>query len=378
VIPFNKPFVSGQELDYIKDVISLGRLSSGGKYSDFCQKFFLTRFPAGKSLLTQSCTVALEMAALLINIRPDDEIIMPSYTFVSTANAFLLRGAKIVFADSSPQTPNMEAAQIERLITGSTKAIVVVHYAGIACDMDPILELVRKYKLLLIEDAAHALDAFYKGKALGSFGDLSAFSFHETKNITAGEAGLLVVNREHDVARAEVLYDKGTNRASFLRGQTENYQWMDIGSSYAPSEVTAAFLYAQLQQLETVTRRRKEMWTYYQERLGVLASKGMFKLPVAPDYAEGNGHICYFMCSGKLERNALIAFLKIRNIQATFHYHSLHSSNYFSAKHDGRNLPNSDRYASCLIRLPMYFDLTREIIDKVCNALDEFYGTLKS
>jgi dTDP-4-amino-4,6-dideoxygalactose transaminase len=376
VIPFNKPFVSGNEAVNIQRVIEDGKFSAGGEYSSLCEIFFQQRWGFNKTLLTNSCTSALEMAALLLGIGSDDEIIMPAYTFVSTANAFLLRGAKVLFADSSAASPNMEVEQIKPLISSRTRAIVIVHYGGIACDMDPIMALASMYGIAVVEDAAHAHDAYYKGKPLGSFGQLAAFSFHETKNITAGEAGLLVINDESFVQKAEILHDKGTNRASFIRGQVAKYEWMDIGSSFAPSEITAAFLFAQLEMIETVTVKRRQLVTWYYDRLTTLARKGCYRLPEIPNYSSGNGHIVYLLCRSKSERDGLIDFLKSKQIQASFHYQALHESPFFSRYYDGVKLPQAMLYSDCLVRLPVYYLMTKGEVNQVADVIEQFYHQL--
>ena len=262
-IPFNKPFLSGHELKYIKDALNTGKISGNGKYTQLCHEFFQKKYNFKKCLLTTSCTDALEMAAILIDIQPGDEVIIPSYTFVSTANAFVLRGAKIIFADSEKRTPNIDTEKIEALITSKTKAIIVVHYAGIACDLNKIHKIAKKYKLFVIEDAAQSIDSYYNDKPLGTLGHLATFSFHETKNVISGEGGMLVINDEHFLKRAEIIWEKGTNRSAFFRGEVAKYGWVDIGSSFLPSEITAAFLYAQLENLEKIQNKRITLWNNY-------------------------------------------------------------------------------------------------------------------
>jgi dTDP-4-amino-4,6-dideoxygalactose transaminase len=374
MIPFHKPFISGSELGMIEDAIHSGRLSASGKYTHLCEEFMNQRYGFSRSFLTNSCTAALEMATLLMNILPGDEVILPAYTFVSTANAFLLRGAKLVFGDSSLNSPNMEDDQIRPLITPKTRVIVLVHYAGIACDMDPIMRLTKEHKLWLVEDAAHALEGSYKGRSLGSFGHFATFSFHETKNITAGEAGLLVVNDSQAVPRAELLIEKGTNRAAFLRGETAAYQWMDVSSSYGASELNAAFLYAQMMQLSNVQQHRIKLWKKYNQRLSFLVEKGLVLQPV-PDYASLNAHLFYLLCASKIQRDKLISFLKKREIGAAFHYLPLHKSPFYQSHHALETLNHAEYYGDCLLRLPLYFDLREEEVDQVCNAVIEFYQT---
>lgn len=368
-IPFNKPFLTGKETLYIEQAVNSGKISGNGDFTKRCQNFFEVRYGFKKCLLTTSCTDALEMAAILINIEPGDEVIIPSFTFVSSANAFVLRGAKVVFADSCSNNPNIDVGLLESLITRKTKAIVVVHYAGVACDMDAIMEIANRHSLFVIEDAAQAIDSFYKGKALGSIGHLGTFSFHETKNIISGEGGMLAINDERFVSRAEIIWEKGTNRSSFFRGEVKKYSWVDIGSSYLPSEVIAAFLYAQLENLDKIQKARKDIWNTYWESFSGL-HKDYVSLPLIPEYATNNAHMFYLVCSQKDKRDGLIAVLKEKNILSVFHYLSLHKSPFYEDKHDGRALKNSDRFADCIVRLPFFYSLSHqeqtEII-KICK-----------
>jgi dTDP-4-amino-4,6-dideoxygalactose transaminase len=362
MIPFNKPYLTGNETSYIEDAVKSGKISGNGKYTKLCQSFFEDRYQIKKALLTTSCTDALEMAAILIDLKEGDEVIMPSYTFVSTANAFVLRGAKIIFADSLPNHPNMDTSKLEALITQKTKAIVPVHYAGVACDMDEIMQLATKYNLYVIEDAAQAIDNYYiskKGekKALGSIGHLAAFSFHETKNIISGEGGLLAINEEKFSNRAEIIWEKGTNRSAFFRGEVDKYGWVDVGSSFLPSEIIAAFLWAQLENLDTIQARRKEIWNTYYNLLQSWASKNEIALPWLPEYATNNAHMFYLVCKDLNQRTALIEQLKTNNIMAVFHYISLHTSPFYNGKHDCRELANTDRFSDCLVRLPLFYEL---------------------
>ncbi len=370
MIPFNKPFTTGKETEYIEDVISLGRISGNGKYTKLCQEFFEKQYGIKKSLLTTSCTDALEMAAILVNIQLGDEVIMPSYTFVSTSNAFVLRGAKIVFADSNSYNPNINADLLESLITPKTKAIVPVHYAGIACDMDKIMALAQKYNLFVIEDAAQAIDSYHIGKdgikkPLGSIGHLAAFSFHETKNIISGEGGMLAINDDQFVNRAEIIWEKGTNRSSFFRGEVDKYGWVDIGSSFLPSEIIAAFLWAQLENLQKIQDKRKELWNNYQKKLTNWAQTNNITLPIVPEYATKNGHMFYLVCESLQQRSNLIEKLKSRDILSVFHYISLHKSPYYKDKHDNRELLETERYTNCLLRLPLFYEVDTEIVIKV-------------
>lgn len=370
MIDFNRPHLTGNELKYIQQaVVDNLKISGNGEFTKKCQRFFEDRYGFKKCLLTTSCTDALEMAAILCDIQPGDEVIVPSYTFVSSALAFVRAGAKIVFVDSMERNPNIDAEKIEELITPKTKAIVPVHYAGVACDMDRIMDIAERHGLLVVEDAAQAIDSFYKGRPLGSLGHFAAFSFHETKNIISGEGGLLVINDERFVRRAEIIWEKGTNRAEFYRGEVNKYGWCDTGSSFLPSDITAAFLWAQLEDLDAIQSKRKKLWNQYYSQLKPLADKGIFRFPDIPEYATNNAHMFYLVCNSIEERTALIKRLKENDIQAVFHYLSLHSSPFYLNKHDGRVLPNCDRYADCLVRLPLYFDLAIIEVDNVSNII---------
>ncbi|MFY8097721.1 MAG: dTDP-4-amino-4,6-dideoxygalactose transaminase [Flavobacterium sp.] len=373
MIPFNKPYLTGKETDYITNAVVSGKISGNGKYTQLCQQFFEDKFDIKKTLLTTSCTDALEMAAILINIKEGDEVIMPSYTFVSTANAFVLRGAKIVFVDSLPNHPNMDCSKLEALITPKTKAIVPVHYAGVACDMDTIMELAKKYNLFVVEDAAQAIDSYYTGKdgikkPLGSIGHLAAFSFHETKNIIAGEGGMLAINDEQFIERAEIIWEKGTNRSAFFRGEVDKYGWVDIGSSFLPSEIIAAFLWAQLENLEDIQKVRKQHWNTYQSQLENWAAINEIQLPIVPNYATNNGHMFFIKCKDMSQRTELINKLKEKNTHPVFHYISLHSSPYYIDKHDGRVLQNTDDFTDTLLRLPLFYELD---VQAVINQIIE-------
>ena len=368
-IPFNKPHLTGREALYMTQAADQGKLSGNGEFTKRCQQFFEKKCGFKKCLLTTSCTDALEMAAILCDIQPGDEVIVPSYTFVSSALAFVRQGAKIVFADSMERNPNLDAEKIEALITPRTKVIVPVHYAGVACDMDRIMEIAEKHNLLVVEDAAQAVDSYYKGKPLGTIGHLSCFSFHETKNIISGEGGMLGINDARFIRRAEIIWEKGTNRAEFFRGEVNKYGWCDIGSSFLPSEVVAAFLWAQLESMDEIQSKRKLLWNKYYELLKPLAEQGRFRLPEIPNYATNNAHMFYLVCNSLAERTALIKELKENDILAVFHYLSLHSSEYYKDKHDGRPLPECDRYADCLVRLPMFYDLAESDVERICDVI---------
>lgn len=371
MIPFNKPYFSGRELKYLEQVCHSTTMSGNGYFTKKCHTFFEQKYGFRKCLLATSGTDALEMCAMLCELKPGDEVIVPSYTFVSTALAFLREGAKVVFADSSAQTPNMEAEQIEPLINKNTKVIAVVHYAGVACDMDKIMKLADKHKLLVVEDAAHCIDSYYKGRSLGSIGHLGAFSFHETKNISSGEGGMCVINDERFVRRSEIIWEKGTNRAEFYRGMVNKYGWVDMGSSFLPSEFNAAYLWAQLEQLDDIQGKRKHIWERYHNALNGKIGKEV-KLPYIPDYATNNAHMFYLLCPTLEYRTALMKFLKENDVQTTFHYLPLHSSKYYENKHDGRELPNCDRYADTLLRLPLFYELSDMEIDKITKLIVEF------
>ena len=386
-IPFNKPHLTGKEAHYMLEAVQTGKLSGNGEFTKRCQHFFEERYGFKKCLLTTSGTDALEMCAMLCDLKPGDEVIIPSYTFVSTALAFLREGAKVVFADSMKRNPNLDAETIESLITPRTKVIVPVHYAGVACDMDRIMEIANRHNLLVVEDAAQAIDSYYTSNikhqtlSLGGIGHLAAFSFHETKNITAGgEGGLLVVNDERFIRRAEIIWEKGTNRAEFFRGEVNKYGWVDMGSSFLPAEINAAFLWAQLENLDDIQAKRKALWNCYYERLSLLgenirkeAGAAPFSMPEIPDYATNNAHMFYLICRNLEERTALIKYLKDNDILAVFHYLSLHSSAYYADKHDGRELPECDRYADTLVRLPMFYDLEIKDVEEICELVKNHY-----
>jgi dTDP-4-amino-4,6-dideoxygalactose transaminase len=368
-IPFNKPYLTGKEMHYMYQAIYSGKISGNGMFTQKCHGYFEKRFGFRKVLLTTSCTDALEMCAILADIRPGDEVIMPSYTFVSTALAFVRQGAKIIFADSRTDNPNIDADNIENLINERTRAIVPVHYAGISADMDKIMALADKYKLLVIEDAAQGIDSYYKGKPLGSIGHLAAFSFHETKNINAGEGGMMAINDERFIKRAEIIWEKGTNRSEFFRGEVNKYGWVDTGSSFLPSEIIAAYLYAQLENLDDIQKRRKKVWETYYEGLSGWSRENGVMLPFIPGYATNNGHMFYMVFKDISERNRMIDHLKKNSIHSVFHYLSLHRSQFYKDKYEGSELPNSDHYTDCLLRLPLFFELTDEDLDIIVETV---------
>lgn len=402
MIPFNKPFLTGKEAHYIYKAVYGGKLSGNGVYTQKCQKYMEDHYGFKKALMTTSCTDALEMAAILCDIKPGDEIIAPSYTFVSTVLAFVRQGAKIIFCDSCKDNPNIDPDKIEKLITERTKVIVPVHYAGVACDMDKIMEIAARHNLLVVEDAAQAIDSYYKGRPLGSIGHFGCFSFHETKNIIAGEGGLLTINDPRFIRRSEIIWEKGTNRSEFFRGEVNKYGWVDTGSSFLPSELISAFLWAQIENLELIQTRRKALWEQYRIGLQGIADKGCLELPVIPDYATNNAHMFYIVCRSLEERSSLIRHLKSKGILAVFHYLSLHKSVYYTSHSEvrpdncqetetvtalnfdgtsenemqvvGLNLPNCDRFADCLVRLPMYYELKDEEVQMVIDEIKSFFN----
>jgi dTDP-4-amino-4,6-dideoxygalactose transaminase len=372
-IPFNKPYRSGNELRNIEAAISRHHISGDGHFTRLCQQWFRERFGFTHNLLTTSCTDALEMCALLLRIEPGDEVIMPAFTFVSTATAFALRGARLVFVDSLPYHPNLDPSLLEALITPRTRAIVVMHYAGMACDMETVMAIARRHGLPVVEDAAQAFGATYQGKPLGSIGCMGTLSFHETKNITSGEGGLLIVQDDALMHRAEMLREKGTNRAAFFRGQVDKYRWMDIGSSFLPSDILAAFLHAQLEAAEHVQALRTAVWQYYAACLAELEQAGLIELPRVPPGADNNAHIFYLVCRSAAERDDLLAHLKGQAVQAVIHYQALHRSPFYLEENPETTLPQAERYSDCLLRLPLYCDITSEEQARVCQSVLSFF-----
>jgi dTDP-4-amino-4,6-dideoxygalactose transaminase len=376
MIGFNKPYISGKEFQYIQEAIGIEKLSGNGLFTKRCHDFFEKRYGFKKTLLTHSCTAALEMACILINVREGDEVIMPSYTFVSTANAFLLQGAKIIFSDSNEKNPNIDVNHVRKLITKKTKAIVVVHYAGVACDMDPIMELANAHNVYVIEDAAQAIDSYYKNRPLGSIGHLAAFSFHETKNIISGEGGMLVINDDQFVARAEIIWEKGTNRSAFFRGEVDKYTWIDKGSSFLPSELTAAFLFAQLETLDAIQEKRKAIWDHYYQYFSCQSIPEL-GLPYVNEFATNNAHLFYINTFDKERRNSLLAYLRSKDIQAIFHYLPLHLSPFYRSLNPEKvDLPFAESYGDCLIRLPFYVEMSLQDISCVEESITSFYKSL--
>ena len=378
--------MTGMEAEYIRQAVEGGKISGNGEFTKRCQAFFEKRYGFKKCLLTTSGTDALEMAAILTGVGPGDEVIVPSYTFVSTALAFLRCGAKVVFADSRDDEPNIDATKIEALITQRTKVIAPVHYAGCACDMDAIMEIANRHNLLVVEDAAQAVDSFYKGRALGSIGHLGCFSFHETKNTISGEGGMLTINDERFIRRAEIIWEKGTNRAEFFRGEVNKYGWVDTGSSFLPSEINAAYLWAQCENLDAIQAERKRLWQRYwdflSENFQSRISAGEISLPKIPAHATNNAHMFYLLFADLKSRTDFIAKMRERDILTPFHYLPLHSSEFYHryvqslVPHPSsliRSLPNCDRYADTLVRLPLYYGLAPDQ-DRVLAAVKEVIG----
>lgn len=375
VIPFNKPFVVGKELFYIAQAVMNGGIAGDGQFTQMCQQWLESNLGCPKALLTHSCTAALEMAAILAEVGPGDEVIMPSFTFVSTANAFVLRGAVPVFVDVRKDTLNLDERLVEAAITDRTKAIVAVHYAGQPCDLDALLEICDKHGLVLIEDAAQAILAREKTRALGTIGHLGCLSFHETKNVISGEGGALLINDPRLIERAEIIWQKGTNRKAFSRGEVSKYTWVDVGSSFLPSELTAAFLYAQLEQGENINAHRRALYESYFHQLEPLEADGCFTLPRTQGGKPANAHIFYLLMRNNEERGALIRFLRERDIHAVFHYVPLHDSpaGLRYARSVGE-LPVTRQIADCLVRLPLYSDMNIRQVAQVCAAIFQFFS----
>ena len=379
IINFNEPHVSGSEIKYLGDTLENKKFSGGGEYSRRVESYFNKYLGSERCFFTSSCTDALEMCSLILGIGPGDEVIVPSYTFVSSALAFARSGAKIRFVDSSYDHPNMDVSTITSLITSKTKAIVVVHYGGMSCDLDALIEIANKENIPIIEDAAHSIQSTFKSCnkstriPLGSFGSMSTFSFHETKNIHCGEGGMLCINDKKLVSKAEMIFEKGTNRSKFFRGQVDKYNWVETGSSFLGSELSAAFLWAQLEDIEKIQNKRKQIVQWYRAKWEELGLK--IKYLDWNNYASNNGHLFAILCESLIERSALIEFLEINGVKAVFHYQSLHKSPYIiSKKWEIQYLPNSDRFADCLLRLPLHTNLTLSDIKHVCEVVKRFYS----
>ena len=374
MIPFNKPFIAGKELYYIAQAVTMGNIAADGHFTKLCSRFLEERFGIKKVLMVPSGTAALELAAMLCNLQPGDEVIMPSYTFVSTASAFVRVGAKPVFVDIRPDTLNIDESKIEAAITERTRVIVPVHYAGVACEMDTIMDIARRHNLLVVEDAAQGVNAFYKGRALGSIGHLGCYSFHETKNYICGEGGALCINDERFIERAEILRDKGTNRQKFFRGEVDKYTWVDVGSSYVMAEILAAFLWGQLECLDSITSRRREIYEYYRAALRPLAEAGLLGLPHIPADCQSNYHLFYILARTGEERDELLTHLKQNGVHAVFHYVPLHSSpmgRTFGYREG--DFPITEDLAGRLARLPMYFAITNREQETVLETIEDYF-----
>ncbi|RWX44370.1 dTDP-4-amino-4,6-dideoxygalactose transaminase [Candidatus Electrothrix aarhusensis] len=374
-IPFNKPFIVGKELYYIAQAVLEGHIAGDGSFTRKCHALLEKKFNASKVLLTHSCTAALEIAALLCDIQPGDEVILPSFTFVSTANAFCLRGAKPVFVDIRPDTLNINEKLIEEAITDRTKVIVPVHYAGVGCEMETIMEIAGRHGLFVVEDAAQGVSSQYKGKYLGTIGDLGTYSFHETKNFISGEGGALVINNERFIERAEIIREKGTDRSKFFRGEVDKYTWVDLGSSYLPSEIVAAFLYAQLEHIDTINQRRQEIFNYYQQGLQPLAGQGLLQIPHIPPACNCNNHLFYILLPDEQTRDGLMAHLKNKGIYAVFHYLPLHLSKMGKIlANESKRLPITESISKRLLRLPCYYELTAAEQECVVKEIEYYFS----
>jgi len=378
MIPFNKQNLFGKELEYIKDAFENGKISGDGKYTKLCSQFMEERFNSKKILLTTSCTHALELAVLLADIREGDEVILPSYTFVSTANAFALRGAKLIYCDIREDNLNIDETKIEELITKKTKAIVPVHYAGVACEMDTIMEIAKRHDLIVIEDAAQGVDAMYKDRYLGTIGDFGCYSFHESKNFSSGEGGAISINDEKYVKRAEIIREKGTNRSQFFRGEVDKYTWVDIGSSYLPSDINAAVLYSQFENIEKINQKRKTIYERYYNGLAELQARGILRLPIVNDYAKTNYHMFYIILNSEQERDGLMYYLKDNGINSVFHYIPLHESPYSRSRYGTFNLPVTEDLSGRLLRLPMYYSLRLEEVDYIVEEIYKYFRHIVS
>lgn len=374
MIPFNKPFKIEKEFEYIQDAIEKGVLRGDGIYTQKCHQFIEKKLNCKKAFLTHSCTAALEMCAILLDISAGDEVIMPSFTFVSTANAFVLRGGVPVFVDIKPDTLNIDENLIEEAITSRTKAICVVHYAGVACEMDKIMNIAKKHNLFVIEDSAQALGSFYREKPLGTIGDFGCFSFHETKNIISGEGGALIINNEKFVPRAEIIREKGTNRSGFFRGEVDKYTWVDIGSSFLPSDLISAYLYSQLENLDKINNKRMEIWTYYNKLFEKYELEGFVKRPFIPNGCSHNAHMYYLLFNNFEQRTSFIQFMKKNDIDPVFHYIPLHSSpaGLKYGKISGR-MDVTNNISDTLVRLPMYYNLRSEDLDIINQVVEKYF-----
>ncbi len=373
-IPFNRPSIVGKELEYIIQSVQNGHISGDGPFTRKCHRLLEEKFNAKKILLTHSCTAALEMAAILCNVDRDDEVILPSFTFVSTANAFFMRGARLRFVEIRPDTLNLDERKLEEAITPSTRVVVPVHYAGNGCAMDSIMDIARRHKLYVVEDAAQGMNAKYNGRYLGTIGDVGAYSFHETKNFICGEGGAIVINNETLIERAEIIREKGTNRSKFFRGEVDKYTWVDIGSSYLPSDLLAAFLYAQLENMDKINKRRREIFEYYFQALRPLAIDEVLRLPAISPESECNNHMFYILLKDEKTRDALMGYLKSNGILAIFHYIPLHLSPMGrSMGYQEGQLPVTESVSKCLLRLPFYYDIKEKDQAEVVGRIQKFF-----
>lgn len=372
-IPFNKPYMTGRELYHIAQAVSFENIAGDGYFTQQCARFLESRFGVGSALMVTSCTAALEMAAMLCDLEPGDEVIMPSFTFVSTASAVMRAGGRPVFADIRPDTLNVDVDHVEQLINERTKALLPIHYAGVGCEMDRLMALADRHDLIVIEDAAQGVNAGYRGRALGTIGHLGCYSFHDTKNFVCGEGGALAVNDPEMIRRAEILRDKGTNRRQFWRGEVDKYTWVDLGSSFVPSEISCAFLLAQFESMDAMQDRRDQLWNGYQDRLKPLAADGLVTLPTVPVDRRSNSHIFHLLMADERARDGLITHLAEQDIHAVFHYVPLHSSPMGrKLTPEPTQLPVTDDITGRLVRLPMYYELTEADIDRVCSAINTF------
>ena len=373
-IPFNIPPIIGKEITYILDVIEKRKISGDGEYTKKCSELLEERYNVKKVLLTTSCSTALDMSAILAGIDVGDEVVLPSYTFTSTANSFLIRGANLKFVDIREDTLNIDENKIENAITNKTKAVVLVHYAGVSCEMDPIIDLARKYNLLVVEDAAQGMEAKYNEKYLGTIGDLGCFSFHETKNITCGEGGSILINNSKFIEKAEIIREKGTNRSKFHRGEVDKYTWIDIGSSFLPSEILSAFLYAQLENANMITKKRLNSWNYYYSAFEELEKKKLLRRPIIPANCKHSGHLFYILLKNEKSRDDLLNYLKQKGILAVFHYLPLHLSPMgLKLGYSKGMLPKTEDLVGRLLRLPLFYDITKDEQDYIVNNIYKYY-----
>ena len=375
LIPFNKPFIIGNEIAYIRQAVAGGKISGDGDFTLKCHNFMQERYRIKKVLLTTSCSTALDMAAILTDIRPGEEVIMPSFNFTSAANSFFMRNSRLKFIDIRKDTLNIDENKIEEAITTKTRAIIVVHYAGVSCEMDKIMQIAKKYKILVIEDAAHAIESKYGESYLGSIGDIGSYSFHETKNVVCGEGGAILINDERFVEKAEIIREKGTDRSKFFRGETDKYSWVDIGSSFLPSEILSAFLYAQFEKIDNINEKRSRIWNYYYKKLAGFEKKGLIRMPIIPDNCTHNSHIFYILLNNLKTRNSLMHHLKKSGILAVFHFLPLHLSPMgLKMGYKPGDFPVTENVSDCILRLPLYYDLRKKDLDRIIKEIEDFFN----